>query len=107
MIPGLQMIPDRKLMIPKLDREWSWTGNGPQIGPPMIPDRNWSSYWIANDRDQKWRMPGMDVNRMKVKTYIYIYKIQTKQQVSSFYKKYSTVAFYVRFSKGIGFGVDI
>ena len=29
--------------------------NDPQIGPEMITERMWSSYWTANDPDQKLR----------------------------------------------------
>ena len=32
------------------------TGNDPQIGPQMIPNRKWSPMWTANDPAGKQRM---------------------------------------------------
>ena len=43
-------------------RKWSptaddpQTGNGPQIGPQMTPNRKWSPMWTANDPRRKIRM---------------------------------------------------
>ena len=42
------------------DRKWSPTGNDPQIGPQMIPDRKWSPDWTANDPGKKaWNGVGV------------------------------------------------
>ena len=42
------------------DRKWFPTGNDPQIGPQMIPDRKWSPDWTANDPGKKtWNGVGV------------------------------------------------
>ena len=51
-------------MISKLNRKWFRTENDADIAPQMIPDRNWSPFWTANDPDPKIKN-GMDLSERK------------------------------------------
>ena len=59
-------------------RKWSptandpQTGNDPQIGPQMIPNRKWSPMWTANDPAGKGWMAWSFVSRIFLNLFIFI-----------------------------------